>query len=64
MYIKNRRCSAELKAFSSYQTLCFTKSWCFEIAYFSYTNRWWLLKYNKTLNQKKLWKLKKHFWQH
>ena len=29
MYIKNRRISAKIKAFVSYQTLCLTKSFVF-----------------------------------
>ncbi len=39
MYIKNRRNNIKIEGFSSYQTLCLTEVSCFEIAYFSYTNR-------------------------
>ena len=39
MYIKNRRDINKIKAFGSYQTVCLTEVKCFEIAYFSYTNR-------------------------
>ena len=39
MYIKHRRNSTKIKAFGSYQTLSLADISCFEIAYFSYTNR-------------------------
>ena len=40
MYIKNRRNSSKIKDFGSYQAFFLTEKKGFEIAYFSYTNRY------------------------
>ena len=49
MYIKNRRNSSEVKVYSPFQYFCKLKDFCFEIAYFSYTNR--CVSYKKTTAQ-------------
>lgn len=40
MYIKNRRDSSNIRACSPFELSCKLKVSCFEIAYFSYTNRY------------------------
>ena len=40
MYIKNKRDSSNIKVFSPFELSCKLKVLCFEIAYFSYTNRY------------------------
>ncbi len=39
MYIKNKRDSSSIKACSPLELSCKLKNLCFEIAYFSYSNR-------------------------
>ncbi len=40
MYIKNKRDSSIIKVCSPFELFCKLKDLCFEIAYFSYTNRY------------------------
>ena len=63
MYIKNRRNSSEVKVYSPFQYFCKLKDFCFEIAYFSYTNRWRSLEQDPTaeFNRNKTDKLKEVF---
>ncbi len=39
MYIKNKRHSYNVKVFSPFELTCKLKDLCFKIAYFSYTER-------------------------
>jgi hypothetical protein len=47
MYIKNKRDSNKFKGCSPFHHSCNLKEKCFEIAYFSYTNRYRKLKKRK-----------------
>ena len=47
MYIKNKRDSSNIKVCSPFELSCKQKSYCFESAYFSYTERYKPFKHMK-----------------
>jgi hypothetical protein len=51
MYIQNRRDSSKFNACSPLQLSCNLTGKCHAIAYFAYTNRWWLFKYQMNLSR-------------